>query len=99
MTAIQSYRQLPGMMAAAFFAQFEILCSDVDLMDKHNDGFLVNLIQRNVLPQVYQTAARSLLGETYAAWKQAILIADMVERQINDSMRSRAPAPNFGTAP
>ena len=96
MTAIQSYHQLPGTTAVAFFARFEILHSDVELMDEHNDGLLVNLIQRNVLPQVYQTAARSLLGETYMAWKQAILMADTVERQINDSMRSRAPAPNFG---
>ena len=79
MMAIQSYRQLPGTTAAAFFARFEILRSDANLMDEHNDGLLVNLIQRNVLPQVYQTAARSLPGETYAAWKQAILMADTVE--------------------
>ena len=57
MMAIQSYCQLPGTMAAAFFAWFKILCSDVDLMDKHNDGFLINLIQRHAPPQVYQTAA------------------------------------------
>ena len=99
MMAIQSYCQLPGTTVAAFFARFEILHSDANLMDEHNDSLLVNLIQRNVLPQVYQTAARSLPGETYVAWKQAILMADTVERQISDSMRSRAPAQNLGAAP